>query len=360
MPLIWCSISGHGFGHGAQVVPVLNALGRKIPGLTVVLRTTVPSWFFEGRLTVKWTHSAVEQDIGCAQRGPLLIDCHETWERHLRFQADWEQRVAEEERAIRLKRPELVLSDISWLAIEAGVRARVPAVGLSNLSWDQVLTPYLDPGREDQRAVLEQIRHVYGRADLMIRLAPGLALPAFRHITDVGAVAQEVSSGEPRLRNLLPAPAGDRIVLVGFGGVALESLPFEQMERMDGYRFIVDGPIPSRSTRVHSVSTIPLPFIRLLAEADVIMTKPGYSTIVEAVARHRPVVYVRRYTFADEEPLVRYLHRYGRGVELPAPDFHAGRWREALDALWTLPRSGEPAPPPTGAAEAADILARHL
>ena len=26
MPYIWCAISGHGYGHAAQVVPVLNAL----------------------------------------------------------------------------------------------------------------------------------------------------------------------------------------------------------------------------------------------------------------------------------------------------------------------------------------------
>ena len=26
MPVVWCSISGHGFGHAAQVVPILNEL----------------------------------------------------------------------------------------------------------------------------------------------------------------------------------------------------------------------------------------------------------------------------------------------------------------------------------------------
>ena len=34
MPLIWCSISGHGYGHAAQVAPVLNALGRLMPNFS--------------------------------------------------------------------------------------------------------------------------------------------------------------------------------------------------------------------------------------------------------------------------------------------------------------------------------------
>ncbi|MBH0180444.1 MAG: hypothetical protein HP490_01870 [Nitrospira sp.] len=71
MPLLWAAISAHGFGHAAQVVPVLNALGRLVPNLRVLLRTMVPASFFEHRLTVPWELSAVQQDVGCIQNGPL-------------------------------------------------------------------------------------------------------------------------------------------------------------------------------------------------------------------------------------------------------------------------------------------------
>ena len=88
------------------------------------------------------------------------------------------------------------------------------------------------------------------------------------------------------------------------------------------------------------------------------MTKPGYSTIVEAVTLQQPVVYVRRYNFADEAPLVDYLHNYGRGVELSLDDFTHGRWEPALrQALSSKATARQPAP--TGAAEAAGIIARY-
>ena len=79
MPLIWCSISGHGYGHAAQVVPVLNALGRLVPNLKALLRTTVPAGFFEPRLAIPWELSPAQQDIGCIQKGPLTIDVAGTW-----------------------------------------------------------------------------------------------------------------------------------------------------------------------------------------------------------------------------------------------------------------------------------------
>jgi hypothetical protein len=92
---------------------------------------------------------------------------------------------------------------------------------------------------------------------------------------------------------------------------------------------------------------------------DIIMTKPGYGTIVEAVALQQPVVYVRRYNFADEPPLVDYLHRYGRGVELSIDNFTHGRWEPALQQALTAPLPLLP-PPPTGAAEAAAFIAQQL
>jgi hypothetical protein len=88
------------------------------------------------------------------------------------------------------------------------------------------------------------------------------------------------------------------------------------------------------------------------------MTKPGYGTIVEAVALQQPVVYVRRYNFADEPPLVDYLHRYGRGVELSLDDFTQGQWKAALQQAMDTPLPSLP-PPPTGVGEAADAIARY-
>jgi hypothetical protein len=82
LPLIWAAISAHGFGHAAQVVPVLNALGRLVPDLRVILRTTVPASFFNDRLMIPWELSASQQDIGCIQNGPLTIDVEATWREH--------------------------------------------------------------------------------------------------------------------------------------------------------------------------------------------------------------------------------------------------------------------------------------
>ena len=153
MPIIWCAISGHGYGHAAQVVPVLNALGALMPGLTAILRTTVPASFFRDRLTIQWELSPAQQDIGCIQDGPLKIDIDATWAAHQRFHETWEARLSNEVAAMQAASPALIIADTPYLAIEAGSRAQIPTVALASFTWDLVLKEYCHASDQSTPAV---------------------------------------------------------------------------------------------------------------------------------------------------------------------------------------------------------------
>ncbi len=359
MPLIWCSISAHGYGHAAQVVPVLNALGRLVPDLRALLRTSVPASFFEPRLEIPWQLSLAQQDVGCIQNGPLSIDVPATWAAHQALHTDWDKKIDAEAALIRDAGPACVVSDVSHLGIAAGAAAGIPTIGLGSLSWDLVLSPFVDPAAPEHAVILDEIRKAYAKAVCFLRIAPGLEITAFRNRREVGPIAEPAGPQTARLRNAVEADAADRVVLVGFGGIPLHNPPFEQMEAMHGFRFLFDGPIPAGLTRITSRATVGLPFKQVLSSVDLVLTKPGYGTIVEAVALGIPVVYVRRYNFADEQSLVDYLHRHGRGAELTRADFHRGQWIPTIrQALAQSP----PSPPPSlsGAQEAADVLSTYL
>jgi UDP:flavonoid glycosyltransferase YjiC (YdhE family) len=284
-----------------------------------------------------------------------------TWDAHLRFHATWPARVVAETEAIRERRPALVLSDVSYLAIEAGARAEVPAIALASLTWDGILAGLGGRPGPEAESVLGTIRAAYARATLVIRPTPGLPLPANLTVADVGPIAETPAADRPRLRANLGAAPGERVVLVGFGGIPLASLPLPRLAGLAGYRFVVDGPVGSPDGgRIHPVASASLPFRALLASCDVVVTKPGYGIVVEAVAAATPVVYVRRGNFADEPELVAYAHRHGRAAELLAEDLHAGRWRAALEAASTAPHPRAAAPALTGADEAARAIVCHL
>jgi hypothetical protein len=356
MPLIWAAISAHGFGHAAQVVPVLNALGRLVPDLHVLLRTTVPAAFFTDRLAIPWKLSAVQQDIGCIQNGPLGIDVEATWLEHARFHATWTERVQAEVEAITAACPDAILADAPYLAVAAGAEAAIPTTALVSLTWDLILSEYPAPVSINRQLLLQSIRQAYARADLALRVTPAPKLESFGRVVDIGPIAEPAPPAREALDRILGLAPGDRTVLIGFGGIPLPSLPFAELDRRTGYRFLFDGPTPPESRRFTPIKSLPFSYKTLLASADIVMTKPGYGTIVEAVALRRPTVYVRRFNFADEQPLIDYLHRYGRAVQLSLSDFVEGRWEAALQQVAALPTPAISPPPITGAEEAAEVI----
>ena len=360
MPLIWAAISAHGYGHAAQVVPVLNALGALVPDLHALLRTTVQTSFFQDRLMLPWEMSAVQQDVGCIQDGPLTINSDTTWRTHEQFHATWHDRLSKEVDALRAARPDIVLADAPYLALAAAKAAGIPSVAHVSLTWDLVLASLPSPPMIDRRAFLEAIRSAYRQADHALRITPCPKIDVFANPTDISPIAEPSAAARRELAAVLNLRPQEKTVLIGFGGIPFTSLPFDELNRMEGYRFLIDGPVPENNTLCVSTRDLPFTFKTLLASVDVIMTKPGYGTIVEAVALKQPVVYVRRYTFADEEALVEFLHRYGRGIELSRENFTHARWETALTQVLQQLPPHTPLPPVTGAMEAAAFLASHL
>jgi hypothetical protein len=245
------------------------------------------------------------------------------------------------------------------LAISAGKQARIPAILLANLTWSEILRS-LDEFAPEHQGMLDFIRSSYAEADMALRIAPGLPLSDIRNVFDIGPIVEAAQSQRDQLRSCLRVTKSEAVVLIAFGGVPLETLPWDQMEQMSGYQFLVDGVPPHTSSRVHSLSALPFSFKTVLASADLLMTKPGYGTTVEAVALGLPVVYVRRHNFADEVPLIEFLHCYGSGRELSGDEFFSGHWGPTLQAVAHAAHGAKRPPLMSGAVEAAKSLLQYF
>ncbi len=345
MTVVWCSISAHGFGHAAQIIPILNELGSAIDDVYVILRTCVPPPIFQEYLRVKWEVQPVPQDVGCIQQGPLDIDIAGTWKAHQAFHHSWMERVSQEAKEMKAEHVKIVLSNISYLALAGACQADIPGVAIASLSWDQVLHPYIQSTNVEHQVCYDHIRREYARARDLIRLHPGIEMPAFPSMHDTGPSFPVAPESSQNIKDILGMNRGDKLVLIAFGGVQLTSLPIEQMESCQGFHFLAGGvTFDLSATRVHDIANIQMPFGELMRQADVIMTKPGYATIVTAVHYDIPLVYVRRHNFADEDSLVQYAHHYGRAIEMTRQNFESGAWEEALQTVLTLPAS--PLTPP--------------
>jgi len=93
----------------------------------------------------------------------------------------------------------------------------------------------------------------------------------------------------------------------------------------------------------------------LVRAADVVVTKPGYGIISEAIAADTALLYTSRGHFAEYDVLVREMPRYLRAHFLEQKQLLSGDWGAALERLLSQ------APPPekpalNGAEVAADEI----
>lgn len=87
-----------------------------------------------------------------------------------------------------------------------------------------------------------------------------------------------------------------------------------------------------------------MPFIDLLASADVIVTKPGYRTFTEAAGNGTRVLYASRGDWPEEPALSAWLGEVGCAGEIPANSFASGNFGDAVADMLSRPRSAPVSP----------------
>jgi L-arabinokinase len=340
-------VSGHGWGHLTRLAEVLREVRARAPGLALALAGRVPEALVRRAVPGPLVLRAVDCDVGLAQRDALAIDEPGTAARCRAFEAGWEARVEAEAAFLRARGARAVLADVPPLAFAAAARAGVPALGLGNFSWDWIYR-HLAPRQPSLAASAALAARSYAEAALFLALPFEGDLSAFPRRERVGFVARRPRRGRDEARRRLGLD-GRPAVLLSFGGVGLPALRREVLG--DGAR---DGlallfPDDLGGGRLDALG---LDYPDVLAAADVVVTKPGYGIVTDAIGAGTRVVYTERGDFPEYPVLVREMGRWLACVHVPNEDLLAGRLAVPVRRALALP-----VPPPPdlgGAARAAE------
>lgn len=343
------ALTGHGYGHAAQTAPVIQALRRLRPDIRLHVRSLLaPDLLTQFFGTIDGV-SRPAGDFGVAMLSPLDADIPETARRYAELHGDYPALVAREAAELAGLGADLVLANISYLALAGARRAGIPALAMGSFSWLEIYLGYCRD-RPEAAGIATQIRDSYRAADGFLGLTPYLTMPEWP-VQPVGPVARRGRRQPERL------PPGDKRVLISMGGVA-GMLDLAAWPTVPGMVFIVAGqPTPARPDMVALAAT-GLDHLDCLASVDGVIGKTGYGTVVEAACHGIPTLYVSRPGWVEEPPLVAWLHANCAARVIDRADLEVGRVAEPLAALWEQPR---PTPPvATGNQQAAAILAERL
>ncbi len=303
---------------------------------------------------------SLECDVGLAQTDALTIDEGETTRLWREFHGDNADRVDCEWRWIRHSGAKVVLGDVPPLAFEAASEVGIPSVALANFSWDWV---YRHLGRR-QPALMEAASWAaaaYRRASLLLRLPFAGDLSAFPEIVDIPLVARRPRLSKAEARRRLGLDSGP-LVLLSFGGLGLRAFPFGALASIPDMQFVVVDAVPAAPPNLRAapgaeLHEIGVHYEDVVGAADVVVTKPGYGIVTDAIGAGTRIVYTERGDFPEYPILVEQMGRYLPVAHVSNADLMAGRLRAPLEAVM---REAVPPPPDlSGAGVAADrILAK--
>ena len=347
-------ITPHGFGHASRAAAVMAALSGMVPDIRFELFTTCPRQIFTASLNTEFGYHPTQSDIGLVQSSPLSEDLAATCrqlDQMLPFKKNLVDALADTIRTLNCR---LVICDIAPLGIAAARAVGLPSILVENFTWDWIYCGYLKaaPGLQPH---IEYLAQIFRQADHRIQTFP-LCNPV-DGCPKTAPIGRGAKSDRARTRSRLGIDERDKMVLVSMGGVPdrfdfLSRLP----ERMAPFLVIpgADGrPSPHPKVRLlptHSDFYHP----DLMAAADALVAKAGYSTIAEAYQCGLPFGYVRRPQSPESDALEKFISENMPAKAIAPETYIDGSWITALSDLLNMPRSASQRE--NGAGQAARII----
>ncbi len=353
---LFVALSPHGYGHAAMTLPVLDALRTRIPDLRLTIGTRVPREWIAARIGEAFDLVDSGRDFGMVMGSATEVRVEESADAYARLHRDWDGEVDGEARRLARAAPDLLLANIPYTTLAGAARAGIPSVALCSLNWAGIYRRYCGH-RPEAPAVLAQMEAAYNGARLFLRPTPAMPMEGLSRPRDIGPLARLGRDRRDELRELLGVGEGQRLGLLAFGGLDGD-LDLEAWPVHPGWLWVSGQSRPAERSDVVAAASLPLPFPDLLRSCDLILSKPGYGTFVEAGCAGIPLIYSRRDDWPEEPHLGDWLRRHTRAAAVGPERMRRGDIGEVLDRLWEMP-APKPAVP-SGIDEAADILAEFL
>lgn len=346
-------ITAHGYGHIALTAPVLDALARRVPDLRVTVRCAFPREVLAARIAVPFAHVPEALDVAMIMTSALEVDARASAAAYADFHRSFALRVDEQAAKLAALAPDLLLANVPHLSLAAAAKAGIPRAALCCLNWADI---YLSCCGDEPGAIAhyEAMIAAYDGAPFLCP-EPSMPMPRLPRTVSVGPIARLGQRRRAAVDDALGTAKDERLVLVALGGIPTR-LPMERWPHIPGVRWLIPAAWEIRRPDAASIERLGMSFTDVLCSCDAVITKPGYGTFTEAACNGVPVLYLPRPGWPEAPVLVRWLEENARCGEIERGVLERGEIAAALDALLALPE--KPRPRPTGAEEAARVLAQ--
>ena len=339
-----------------MTAPLVDALRQRWPGLRLTVQTTLPPEWLAGRYGSGFDVVAQPHDFGLLMGSATEILLDATAERYRELHTVLDDVVAAEASRLDRLQIDLVVSNISYVALLAAKKAGIPAVAMSCLNWADIYRQYCGD-RAEAAEIEAAMLEAYRSAAIFLCPQPSMPMDRLKNTRSIGPIARRGQANQAELRRLLRVGEATKVGLIAFGGVG-SSLPFGRWPRLAGWHWVVAGD-PDGHPDMTPRAAVEMGCTDLMWSCSVLIGKPGYGTFTEAAVNGIPVLYQPRPDWPENPYFAHWLENHGRCLPLKVSEmFDATALSNQLHLLFSLP--GKPLPEPTGGEEAAEAISEVI
>lgn len=323
------ALTSHGLGHITRSLAVIRALHDARPDWSIFISSTADTKWILSQLgfSVRCRHQAYEP--GAIQRNCFEVDVARTISAYRQFRERYAEIMEGEIRFLRSQKFVAVVSDIPALPVAAASHVGIPAVGVSNFTWDWILEPWCGP---DDAMIVDNLRADYAAGTYQLCLPLGPSRSSFPDWEPAPLLSGRAKLTKSEVRSLLGLTA-EPLAVVCPGGWDADEWPSIHA-RSGPFQLVTVNNLPITSDMAcrklgHDLPAgITMP--DLIAASDVVLGKPGYGLASECITHRTPFAMIDRPNFRETPFLVKQLRDLGRCATMSISEFFSGDWEGVL------------------------------
>ncbi|KRE47903.1 glycosyltransferase [Paenibacillus sp. Soil522] len=213
--------------------------------------------------------------------------------------------VKREKHFLLQEKVDLVISDISPVPFAAANQANITSVGISNFTWFTAYTQMLDEKK------LEPLYRAYSYMDYFVSLAGGITEPRWgrRGYSQTGFFCRTPHDEEVNRLKAQFNPENAKIIVFFAVGMSIYVDDLKQMAMWndDSCLFIVSNNMNADGDNIIRIPEHVTESQDYLAVCDIVITKPGWGTVSEAISLGKPLLLLERSSFLEDRNTVEAL-----------------------------------------------------
>ncbi len=286
-------VTDHGLGHASRTVAIIRELKKK--NIQIIIRNNDPFGFFRKSLPgIQIISGQTDFQPVMSKKNGMLFNESKTKTNLSNWINQMPILIKKESTIIKKIKPNVIISDISFMPILAASRNKLKSILVSSFVWNESL--------KIPNNLKDYIKNSYKNADIILRLPLGTPVN-FQNVHTMGVVARHSTLSRKQIRKNLRIKPNEKLVLVSLSGKEKIQLKYSKNIK------ILD--VSDYSTIKKSGMKNLIEGQNLITAADLVICKCGYGFISECLTSKTKFFYILEPKHIEANSIHKELQKLG-------------------------------------------------